>query len=53
MELGLELREAPSGDGLPHPLHKLLIIMEVMPGKQHRRDDLAGPEHMVQIGPAE
>lgn len=44
---------AAARDFDPQPLHKIVIKLQVMPGQQHRCDDLAGFDHMVQIGPAE
>src|SRR5690625_1556336 len=52
LELCHEGREPPAPDGVPQPRHQLLIIMQIMPGQQHRGDDLAGAEDMMQIGAA-
>ena len=53
MEGLLPSGECSGGDRTSHLCHKILIIMQVMPGQQHRADNLLAAEHMVQIGAAE
>ncbi len=52
LELGRERREPALGDRGAQPGHQLLVVVQVVPGQQHRGDDLAGLEDVVQVGPA-
>ena len=52
MKRGLPRLKGPGSDRVANTLHKLLIIMQVMPGQQHGTDDFLTAEYMVQIGAA-
>ena len=44
------MREPPSGYGVAHILHQILIEMDVMLGHQHRTQYFLGLYQMMQIG---
>lgn len=50
MESGHEIVQPAGRDGIAHALHKLLEIMQVMPGQQHAGNHFPGAKDMMQIG---
>lgn len=44
--------QCPAGDGFAKARHEFLVVMQVVPRKQHGGDDLACPKHMMQVRPA-
>ena len=47
---GHERRQPPRRNRIAQALHQHLIVMQVVPGQQHRADDLVRLHHMMQIG---
>src|SRR5215470_15401539 len=50
-ELRGEIRKSPGGDGLTEVAHQLLIVVQIVPGQEHRAQDLLRLYQMVDIAP--
>ena len=52
VEGGGEVGEAARRDRLAQPCHEVAVVVEIVPGQQHRTEDLLAADEMMKIRPA-